>query len=99
MIHRGLVVTLLLFCRVSFSWAVEKEEIGVSSNDLPGQSHKVKTIFKKSESHKFSGQKLKGQLKKPEISYIYQRKGLRKERIVNVPENFDEEITSGASKF
>lgn len=63
-----------------------------------GKAKSVKT-YKKSEEHQFVGSKLKGQLKKPELSYIYQRKGLRAERIVNVPENFDEEILSGAGQF
>lgn len=59
----------------------------------------VKKIYKKTESHQFSGAKLKGQLKKPDLSYIYQRKGLRAEQIVNVPENFDAEINAGAGQF
>ncbi len=59
----------------------------------------TKLVFKKEESHKFGGSKLKGKLKKPEISYIYQRKGLRSERIVNIPENFDDKITESAEHF
>ncbi len=59
----------------------------------------AKKVFKRVESHQFSGSRLKGQLKKPELSYIYQRKGLRSEQIVNVPENFDEEIISGSGQF
>ncbi len=65
----------------------------------PTKEKEVKTVFRKEESHKFSGSKLKGKLKKPEMSYIYQRKGLRAEKIVNVPENFNEEINSGADRF
>ncbi len=54
---------------------------------------------KKSETQKFSGLKLKGQLKKPDLSYIYKRKGLRAEQIVNIPENFNEEIIQGEGQF
>lgn len=53
---------------------------------------KVKMIYRKSESHQFSGANLKGKLKKPELSYIYERKGLKEEQIVNVPDNFNAEI-------
>lgn len=53
----------------------------------------------KPEKHKFSGLKLKGQLKKPELSYIYKRNGLRAEKIVDIPENFNEEIIQDASRF
>jgi hypothetical protein len=54
---------------------------------------------KKSETQKFSGLKLKGQLKKPDLSYIYKRKGLRAEQIVNIPENFNAEIIQGEGQF
>ena len=60
---------------------------------------KTRIVFRKEESHKFSGSKLKGKLKKPEISYIYQRKGLRQEKVVNIPENFDAEIIHTAEKL
>lgn len=65
-----------------------------------GESEKqTRVIFKKSESHKFSGLKLKGQLKKPELSYIYQRKGIKSEQIVDIPENFNEEIREDSHGF
>jgi hypothetical protein len=56
-------------------------------------------VFKKSEEHKFSGLKLKGQLKKPDLSYIYKRRGLKAEQIVNIPENFNREILEGTGQF
>jgi hypothetical protein len=59
----------------------------------------AKVVMKKSETHIFPGLKLKGELKKPELSYIYERKGLRSEAIVNIPENFNQEITDGAGQF
>jgi hypothetical protein len=62
-------------------------------------SSTTKVIMKKSETHVFEGLRLKGQLKKPELSYIYERKGLRSEAIVNIPENFNEEIRAGAEQF
>lgn len=65
----------------------------------PPAASQAKKIFKKTELHQFAGSKLKGQLKKPDLSYIYQRKGLRAEQIVNVPENFDQEIAVGAGQF
>jgi hypothetical protein len=52
-----------------------------------------------SESHHFSDLRLKGQLKKPELSYIYKRKGLRVEKIVNIPEDFNDEIIQDSGKF
>lgn len=53
----------------------------------------------KAESHRFTDLKLKGQLKKPDMSYIYKRKGLRSEKIVNMPEDFNDEIVQDAGKF
>jgi hypothetical protein len=80
--------------------AVESQSPTPTSSPSPGESEKrAETVFKKIQEHQYSGSKLKGQLKKPDLSYIYQRKGLRDERIVNVPENFDEEIISGAQQF
>lgn len=58
-----------------------------------------KVVYKKSEEHKFSALKLKGQLKKPDLSYIYKRKGLRNEQIVNIPESFNSQIVEGADQF
>jgi hypothetical protein len=65
----------------------------------PKGSPKSRQQFKKSESHQFSGLKLKGQLKKPELSYIYKRKGLRVEQIVNIPGNFNDKIVEDARQF
>jgi|GEM_PF-3623590 len=59
----------------------------------------TKVRFKKTEHHQFTGAKLEGKLKKPELSYIYERKGLRQEQIVNIPENFDDKIVEGAGEF
>jgi hypothetical protein len=52
-----------------------------------------------SDKFKFQGLKLKGQLKKPDLSYIYKRKGIRAEKIVNIPENFNDEIAHDTRKL
>ena len=70
-----------------------------NKDQSPKTAPPPKKVFKTTETHQFSGSKLKGQLKKPELSYIYQRKGLRAERIVNIPEDFNEEIISGAGQL
>jgi len=56
-------------------------------------------VYKKSETHKFSGLKLKGEFKKPDLSYIYQRKGIRSEQIVDIPEDFNREIREDGQRF
>lgn len=48
---------------------------------------------------RFSGLKLKGQLKKPDLSYIYKRKGLRAEQIIDIPEDFNAQIIQGETQF
>jgi hypothetical protein len=53
----------------------------------------------KNDSHRFSGLKLKGQYKKPDLTYIYKRKRIRAEQILNIPENFNDEIVRGSQKF
>ncbi len=50
-------------------------------------------------TQRFSGLKLKGQLKKPDLSYIYKRKGLRADQVVDVPEDFNREIIDSALSF
>ena len=58
-----------------------------------------KVIYRKEEKHQFQGSKLKGQVKKPDLSYIYRRQGLRAEKILKIPDNFDDEILFDASQF
>ncbi|OFZ78508.1 MAG: hypothetical protein A2583_05480 [Bdellovibrionales bacterium RIFOXYD1_FULL_53_11] len=70
-----------------------------SAAEKPDKKPPVNKIYKKTELHRFSGQTLRGQIKKPDLSYIYQRKGLRAEQIVGIPENFDNEIARGVEKF
>lgn len=50
-------------------------------------------------TQKFSGLKLKGQLKKPDLSYIYKRKGLRADQVVDVPEDFNQETIDSSLSF
>ena len=67
---------------------------------VPGEkAPPTRVIYRRSEMESFSGLRLKGELKKPELSYIYQRKGLRAEQIVNIPENFNDEIIEGTGEF
>ena len=49
-----------------------------------------------STTHKFSGMKLKGDLKKPELGYRFGEDGMREEGLVEIPENFDQEIIDEA---
>ncbi|NUM88589.1 MAG: hypothetical protein HUU37_05230 [Bdellovibrionales bacterium] len=58
-----------------------------------------KVIVRKTERHQFSGSSLRGKLKKPDLSYIYRRQGLRAEKILKIPDDFNEEIQSDASQF
>ena len=58
-----------------------------------------KVTFKQKESHNFNDLKLKGQIKKPDIAYIYKRKGIRSEKIIALPEDFNSDIRLGAGMF
>jgi hypothetical protein len=58
-----------------------------------------KVIYRKEEKHQFQGSKLKGQIKKPDLTYIYRRQGLRAEKILKIPDNFDDEVLFDASQF
>ena len=64
-----------------------------------GQEKKKEIVYKKSETHKFSGLKLKGEFKKPDLSYIYQRKGIRSEQIIDIPDDFNPEIREDGGTF
>jgi hypothetical protein len=65
-----------------------------------GQKTKSKSFSGSSgEQVSFNALNLKGSLKKPDLTYIYKRRGVRAEQIVNVPENFDDEIVQGAGQF
>lgn len=90
---KKLLFSVIILMSPLFSFSEEKTEA------VPDDPTKPKIIFKKTESHKFSGITLKGQLKKPDLSYIYKRKGLRSEKIVNIPEQFNDEIIQGAGQF
>lgn len=72
---------------------------GFADEPKPDAKKEPKVVFRTTERHQFAGAKLKGKLKKPELSYIYERKGLRQEKIVNIPENFNDEIIQGAAQF
>ena len=90
----SVIIGLLFWAAVGFT------ETDLSSeNSDSNQSKNTVVKYKRSESYKFGGINLKGQLKKPELGYIYKRKGLREERIVNIPEDFDSEIIQGAGRF
>lgn len=84
------IVLMLTFYEMNGARAQDVES-------APSPSPKV--VFRKSETHKFQSLMLKGQLKKPDLGYIYKRKGLRAEQIVDIPENFNDEITQGAGQF
>ena len=98
-----LFLILFLLGIASLGFAKEKKaasEIAASDAAMPVEKTAgQKVLFKKTERHEFSGTKLKGRLKKPELSYIYERKGLRQEQIVNVPSHFNDEIVKGAGQF
>jgi hypothetical protein len=53
----------------------------------------------KNDKHQFSGLKLKGQLKKPDLTYIYKRKGVRAEKILNIPEDFNDQVVRDNQKL
>jgi hypothetical protein len=67
------------------------------TGNLKAQEKKI--IYKKSETHKFNGLKLKGEFKKPDLSYIYQRKGIRSEQIIDIPEDFNRDIREDGQRF
>jgi hypothetical protein len=80
------------------SWVARAADPNTTSpSDEPPK--RVIVVQKKVESHKFGGLSLKGQLKKPELGYIYKRRGLRQEQIINIPDDFNGEILQGAGKF
>lgn len=45
---------------------------------------------------RFTGMTLKGQLKKPELSYSYKRSDLQSEQLIEIPENFNDSILQDA---
>ena len=83
--------------RILLGWFLACSLAALGEDRAPAAKRRV--IYKKSESHKFGGISLKGELKKPDLDYIYKRKGLRQEQIVNIPEDFDHEIIQGTGKF
>ena len=67
---------------------------------LPAFGAKRRTVAtRRVATQRFSGLKLKGQLKKPDLSYIYKRKGLRADQVVEVPNDFNAEIVESALAF
>ena len=64
-----------------------------------GFAHAKNAKKEESEHLKFQGLQLKGQFKKPDLTYIYKRKGIRSEKILNIPDGFNDEITQGTHQF
>lgn len=91
-------ILLLFLCQVAVA-NTPIDTAPIKQTQASTEAQAPKKIYKSTEKHQFSGSRLKGHLKKPELSYIYQRKGLRAERIVRVPEDFNEEINSGSAQF
>lgn len=69
------------------------------SQAAPPQTAPPQSLRRAESNVSFTGLTLKGRLKKPDLGYIYRRRGLRAEQIVNIPEEFNEEIVQGAGKF
>lgn len=88
-----LFVWSVLFLSTLLGDGARAQEVEAAPSPTP------KVVFRRQETHKFSGLKLSGQLKKPDLGYIYKRKGLRAEQIVDIPENFNDEINQGAGQF
>jgi hypothetical protein len=87
-------LSLFLFlwiCLGNFAYGKTQKAKSQNTDDATPPKH--------TETQTFSGLKLKGQLKKPDLSYIYKRTGLRSEQIVDIPENFDNEIIQGTGTF
>lgn len=70
-----------------------------ASDDGDDDQEKGKKGKKGKQDLKFAGFKLKGDLKKPDLSYIYKRRGVKDEQIVNIPVDFNDEIRQGENQF
>lgn len=91
----------ILFVMLILAWQVEaKPRAKAKKKPPPARKPQTQAVIKTSPTDiRFKGLRLKGRLKKPDLAYIYKRKGLRGEQIVNVPENFNNEIIQGAGQF
>lgn len=62
----------------------------------------AKNQQKEAEVHRFTGLTLKGQLKKPELSYSYKRSDLQPgqptDQLIEIPENFNDAILPDAAQ-
>lgn len=89
---------------VGASWgallpAVESKSPDIKTKQTEISDVRLGTETKLESRLSFSGLKLQGQLKKPDLSYIYRRRGLKAEQIVNIPEDFNDEISQDAGRF
>jgi len=84
---------------VFFFFFLFQQEGHATESVPPATPEKNKVIYRKSESHQFSGSRLKGEYKKPDLSYIYERKGIKQEQIIRIPDDFNDEIIHGADQF
>jgi hypothetical protein len=87
---------LALSLAILIATSLSAAEVDTSEPNIEAPKRFVPRSVEKQE---FTGLTLKGQLKKPDLSYIYKRQGLRAEQIVNIPENFNDEIIEGAGEF
>jgi hypothetical protein len=91
----GMVIFVIMLSVSLFAENSETQELF----QAPQQEAPTRKLVRREEKVSFSELTLKGKLKKPDLSYIYRRKGLRAEQIVNIPEDFNEEIIQGAGQF
>lgn len=90
--------TLIFLVLVLFAWQIEAKPRAKAKKKPAARA--PQTVQKATPTDiRFRGLRLKGRLKKPDLAYIYKRKGLRGEQIVNVPENFNNEIMQGIGQF
>ncbi len=96
---RWILTLLAIFCLSTPTLAAKKKSPKPSAARKPAAAKPKTGDESLASAMKFSDLKLKGQLKKPDLSYIYKRKGLRAEQIVNIPKNFNEQIAEGDGQF
>ncbi len=93
------LAVLVMGCLHSLAAPESKKENDSSFVEVEKPKAEKRVVYKKRETHKFGGLNLKGEIRKPDLDYVYKRKGIRQEKIVNIPETFNNEIIQGTGQF
>ncbi len=96
---RYLLSILMVLVSVSVTCSADKPNVNTKYPKSSDKTSPDPNSANGAQNYKFSSLKLRGHLMKPELNYTYQRDNLQNEQIVEIPEDFNDQIIKSAGQF